>query len=284
MSVSGAAVAVMAAAAVSYYVHHQTSKSKVVSTTSTSRDVVVTSESDKLEPWDQRWSAGKTAWHKTDVHASLQKYCDEYVLNDIVAGGRILIPLCGKTVDMVFLAKKRPIGEVVGIDGISKAIEEFIQEQSSEVEIKKVDPVQGYGKYQGDKITLLTGDFFNITMDIIGDASTLFDGVWDRGALVAIQPSLREQYIDQIGTFIRKPNGKYLIATVVRPNNDITSGPPFSIDETELRRLFGTKSWVDTIQLLDSHSMLMLEPWYKMVSTYMRLGNIKEEIYLVTTK
>jgi thiopurine S-methyltransferase len=147
--------------------------------------------------------------------------------------------------------------------------------------------LNGYTKRKGESITLITGDFFDISLDVInGDASNtlLFDGVWDRGSLVAIDPSLREQYVDKIGELITKPNGKYLLSTFLRPNNDTTTGPPFSIDETEIRRLFGAKAWVDTITLLDSHSFLALEPWYKAISTYLRLGNIKEEIYIITTK
>ena len=295
MGLSTAVVAVLAASAVSYYYTNSTSKKLSTSESSTSRDIATVSDNDpnnsdkRLERWQDRWSTGRTQWHKTEVHASLMKYCDEYLIDGIIGGGgRILVPLCGKTVDMVYLARKRVISEVVGIDGVPKAIEEFIQEQSKEgFDFKEAEIVNGYTKQKGESITLITGDFFDITLDVInGDASNtlLFDGVWDRGSLVAIDPALREQYVNKIGELIVKPNGKYLLSTFLRPNNDTTTGPPFSIDETELRRLFGNKSWVDTITLLDSHSFLALEPWYKAISTYLRMGNIQEEIYIITTK
>jgi thiopurine S-methyltransferase len=310
MNLSTAVVAVLAASAVSYYYSNRTTTTttnpKFTTTeSSTSRDITTATttttsdnnnnndpNSNRLERWENRWSMGRTQWHKTEVHASLQKYCDEYLIDGIIGGGgRILVPLCGKTVDMAYLARKRVVSEVVGIDGVPKAIEEFIQEQSNEgFDFKEPETVNGYTTRKGESITLVTGDFFEITLDVInGDASgsnntVLFDGVWDRGSLVAIDPALREQYVDKIGELISKPNGKYLLATFLRPNNDTTTGPPFSIDETEIRRLFGTKSWVDTITLLDSHSFLALEPWYKAISTYLRLGNIKEEIYIITTK
>ena len=297
MSLSSAVVAVLAASAVSYYYHSSSSSAKKLSSesTTTSRDIGTTLESDsdpnsnRLQRWEDRWSTGRTQWHKTEVHASLQKYCDEYLIDGIIGGGgRILVPLCGKTVDMVYLARKRVISEVVGIDAVPKAVEEFMQEQANEgLDFKEPETMKGYTKRKGESLTLITGDFFDISLDVInGDASNtlLFDGVWDRGSLVAIDPSLREQYINKIGEFMIKPNGKYLLSTFLRPNNDTTTGPPFSIDETEVRRLFGSKPWVDTITLLDSHSFLALEPWYKAISTYLRLGNIKEEIYIITTK
>lgn len=301
MGLSSAVVAVLAASAVSYY-YHTKKVTPDAAVSATNRDLATDPDSDqnttndsRLKLWEDRWSTGRTQWHKTDVHASLQKYCDEYVLDGIIGGGgRVLVPLCGKTVDMVYFARKRVVSQVVGIDGVPKAFDEFITEQASEgFDFQEAVTVNGYTKRQSEKIALIAGDFFDISMDIINsDASNnnnnnntlLFDAVWDRGSLVAIQPSLREKYVDKIGELINKPNGKYLLATFVRPNNDTTTGPPFSIDETEVRRLFGDKPWVDTIQLLDSHSFLWLEPWYKAVSTYMRLGNIKEEIYVITTK
>ncbi len=293
MGLSSAVVAVLAASAVSYYYHSSSKKDA----STTNRDLATDPDSNqndsdsRLQLWEDRWSTGRTQWHKTDAHASLQKYCDEYVLDGIIGGGgRVLVPLCGKTVDMVYFARKRVVSQVVGIDGVPKAFDEFIEEQANEgFDFQEAVTVNGYTKRQSEKITLIAGDFFDISMDIINsDASNnntlLFDAVWDRGSLVAIHPSLREKYVDKIGELINKPNGKYLLATNVRPNNDTTTGPPFSIDETEVRRLFVDKPWVDTIQLLDSHSFLSLEPWYKVMSTYMRLGNIKEEIYIITTK
>jgi thiopurine S-methyltransferase len=305
MRLSGAVVAVLAASAVSYYYQSNIKKTKE-STTSTSRDITSATmefendpnnSTNRLSRWQERWSTGRTQWHKTETHASLLKYCDEYLLDGIIGGGgRILVPLCGKTVDMVYLTRKRAISEVVGIDAVPKALDEFMEEQSSEeLDFQEPETVNGYTKRKGNSITLITGDFLDITLDVINgggggeDADTsrntlLFDGVWDRGSLVAIDPSLREQYVDKIGELMIKPNGKYLLSTVVRPNNDTTTGPPFSIDETEIRRLFGTKPWVNTITLLDSHSFLALEPWYKVIMTYLRLGNIKEEIYFITTR
>jgi thiopurine S-methyltransferase len=283
MGFSSAVVAVLAASAVSYYYHSSSKKIDLNEASgSTNREIGTGNDpSDRLESWNKRWSTGKIAFHKTEVHASLQKYCDEYLLDGIIGGGgRILVPLCGKTVDMAFLARKRPVSEVVGIEGIPKAIEDFVQEQP-EFEIKEVDAINGFSKWKGESITLLLGDFFNVSVEITGGT---FDGVWDRGSLVAINPALREQYFDKIGELLSKPNGKYLIATVARPNNDTTTGPPFSIDETEICRLLGDRPWVDSIQLLDTHSFLGLEPWYKVIHTYFRFGNMQEQIYIVTTK
>jgi thiopurine S-methyltransferase len=292
ISVSTAVLAVVAASAIS---HHYYTKKNNTATTTTSRDITDTDSSttttDRLKLWDDRWKTGRIAFHKTDVHTSLRTYCDDYLLDGIIGGGaRILIPLCGKTIDMVYLTQKRPVSEVIGIDGIPKAIEEFIQEhpdlnivvpetqdQVTTMTTTTTD-ITSIKKYKGDKISLYVGDFFTTSLQDIGNEPV--DAIWDRGSLVAIEPSLREQYVQQIKQFIKKPSGKYLIATVVRSKTNV--GPPYSIDNTEIQRLFGTQEWVDSIQLLHSHSMA--SSYYEMFMTYMRLGNIKEEIYLITTK
>jgi thiopurine S-methyltransferase len=278
VGLSTAALAVIAATA---FYYHSSKKAGAESSTSTSREIAGDSFDDRLSFWGKRWSTGNTRWHKTAVHASLQKYCDDALLEMIVGGGaRILVPLCGKTVDMAFLAKKRPIAEVVGVDGVPQAIETFIQEQP-ELSIEAAGEFGGYQKHKGESIALLTGDFFNLTPEIAGGP---FDGVWDRGSLVAIDPLLREQYVDKIGELIGKPNGRYLLATVIRGNKDTKTGPPFSIDETEVRRLFGNKSWVDSIQLLDTHSLATSEPWYKAMYLYFQYGGMDEQIFIVSTK
>jgi thiopurine S-methyltransferase len=277
ISVSTAAVAVVAATAMSYCYRSSNVARRVLSTTSRATG----GSADRLDDWGRRWIAGQTRWHDTAVHSSLQKYGDEALVETVVGGGaRVLVPLCGKTVDMAFLARKRPIADVVGVEGIRQAIEAFVVEQP-DLSIQAVDAIEGFQKYRGESITLLTGDFFNVTTEVAGG---LFDGVWDRGALVAIDPSLRDQYLDTIGNLMVKPHGRYLLASIVRTSGDTMAGPPFSIDEAEVRRLFGSKSWVESIQLLDSHVAPPLEPWYKAVLTYFHRGSMREEIYLICTK
>ena len=236
---------------------------------------------DRLGFWQDRWSTGNTGWHKTEVHPSLQKYADENLLGDIIGGGaRILVPLCGKTIDMEYLVMKRPVGEVVGVDGVPKALEEFAKEHP-DLNIQPAEGVNGYGKWKGESISLLSGDFFDLDVKTAGGT---FDGVWDRGSMVAIDPSLREKYVEKLGELLGKPNGRMLLSTVVRPKGDITTGPPFSIDETEVRRLFETKPWVESVELLDSHSAASQESWYKAIFMYMQMGNLQEQIYLIKTK
>lgn len=285
------AVAVMIAAvtALSYF-YATTATIKQPSTTAT-RSVPATTtttttndkNNDRLEHWKDRWSTGKTSWHKTTVHPSLQQYLDEKLLEGFPMGGvRILVPLCGKTVDMEHMARKRKVAEVVGVDGVRSAVEAFAKEHP-DLDVQPTNSVRNgeFETWKGQSVALLTGDFFNLDVKTAGGT---FDAAWDRGALVAIQPSLREQYVAKLGELLSKKNGRILLSTLVRPSGNLQAGPPFSVDEAEVRRLFEKQPWVDSVELLDVHSALSQEVWYKSIVAYFLMGNIMEHIFLITTK
>lgn len=83
---------------------------------------------ERLARWEGRWGDGYIAFHQPKVHPALS--ANEEAL---FPGGaadrphRVLVPLCGKTVDMPHLAAKGH--EVVGVDGVALAAEQFAAEQ-----------------------------------------------------------------------------------------------------------------------------------------------------------
>jgi hypothetical protein len=96
----------------------------------------------------------------------------------------VQVPLCGKTKDLVHLsATNSGVTEVVGVEGIPQALIEFKQEASGHSWRSGLS-VGPYSVWQSGAITLMQGDFFQMGADI-------FDAVWDRGSLVAIDPSVR---------------------------------------------------------------------------------------------
>jgi thiopurine S-methyltransferase len=133
---------------------------------------------------------------------------------------------------------------------------------------------------QGQSILLLKGDFFDLDATQAGGK---FDAVWDRAAFVAIQPELRQAYMDVMGSVLAK-GGQILLSTWVRPDGDTTKGPPFSIDEAQVKQLFEDQPWVESVELIDSKSLFGSETWYKAVFIYWRLGNLQEKIFLIRAK
>lgn len=71
--------------------------------------------------------------------------------------------------------------------------------------------------------------------------------------MVAIDPGLREEYVATMSRLL-KPGGRILLATVEKRTGDeeaVTKGPPYSIAEDEVRRLYGGQDWIKSITLLE---------------------------------
>jgi thiopurine S-methyltransferase len=229
-------------------------------------------DSEILIRWAQRWSISKTGWQKSDPHHFLIKHgndiipglipssgsdagsCDSEILDgDDHGAKRVFFPLCGKTVDMKFLAENKAIKEVVGVDGIKKALEEFAEENPS-LNIKEVDQIgSSFGKFVGNNVSLLKGNFFDIDEEVTGGQ---FDVIVDRASIVAIDPSLRDDYVSILGKLI-KPGGSILLITIDRragTDEARSAGPPFSIDDTEIQRLYGSLDWVESLTKMSEHN------------------------------
>lgn len=242
-----------------------------------------------LERWYGRWSTGTTRWHRSTVHPALLEHIekdDTDVLVPGTKGARILVPLCGKTVDLAYLAASNKVETVVGVDGIRKALDEFAQEHAAlnvrEIKNESISTNKNikFERFQGDSIVLLKGDFFDLDDTVVTEK---FDVVWDRAAMVAIQPALRQDYVGIIRKVLKR-GGTVLLSVYVRPDGSKTKGPPFLIDEEEVRRLYHDEEWVESVELLSSRSALSSEPWYKAIWFYLRMGNGQENIFLIRTK
>jgi thiopurine S-methyltransferase len=275
-----ASILVVAAATTVAAYYHITKPPAASTTNARSVDATASSE-DRLTFWDKRWSSHNIGFHLPEVNSAVKKYADLLFENIIGGGARVLVPLCGKTVDMEHLTKKRVVGEVVGVDGVAQALSEYAAEHP-DLEVKPGEVSgNGFGTWKGQKTTLLLGDFFDLDVKTAGGT---FDAAWDRGSLVAIQPSLREKYVEKMCELMSKPNGRILLAAIVRLNGDTATGPPFSLDEKEVRRLYEGQPWVASVELLETHSASEGFSWFKTMAMYLKVGSCNEQIYLITTK
>src|SRR6202162_133324 len=109
--------------------------------------------------WLERWRDGRTFFHRPDVMPQLQQYWPALALPP---GSRVLVPLCGKSLDMIWLGE--PGGRVLG-GGISPGgVEQFFAENGWHPEIH--DSALG-SHYCAGNIEIICGDIFKL------DAATL---------------------------------------------------------------------------------------------------------------
>ncbi|XP_041905157.1 thiopurine S-methyltransferase isoform X2 [Corvus kubaryi] len=153
------------------------------------------------EEWLQKWEMGNIGFHKEQGHPLLQKYLD--VLLNGRSGLRIFFPLCGKAVEMKWLADMGH--SVVGVEVSEQAVKEFFSEHSLPYCEEPVPEISGAKMFQSTSgnISLYCCSIYDLSSSIVGK----FDGVWDRGALVAVNPCDRQ----------RKPPclsvGKYVVCS-----------------------------------------------------------------------
>ncbi|MDY6942513.1 MAG: thiopurine S-methyltransferase [Pseudomonadota bacterium] len=187
--------------------------------------------------WQERWTRGEIGFHRSDVHPLLAGHWPTFA---IPAGTRVLVPLCGKSVDMIFLAEQGQ--QVVGIELSHLAAEAFFSQA-------KLEPAQerrgGFDVWSGGPYQIWVGDFFELTPKLIGT----FDAVYDRAALIALPETLRTRYATQIGDLVTRGSEALLIA-LDYPLGEM-NGPPFSVSSQEIHQLFGTHANVQCLERID---------------------------------
>ncbi|KGL84609.1 Thiopurine S-methyltransferase, partial [Tinamus guttatus] len=198
------------------------------------------------EEWLQKWAAGKTGFHQEHGHPLLKKYLD--VLLNGRNGLRIFFPLCGKAVEMKWLAD---LGHrVVGAEISEQALREFFSEQGLPYREEPVPGIPGAKVLQSTSgnISLYCCSIYDLSSAVVGK----FDGVWDRGALVAVNPCDRERYASLMISLMEK-NSSYLLVTVLYDPNK-HKGPPFYVPESEITSLFGSQCEIKCLEKVDAFS------------------------------
>lgn len=185
--------------------------------------------------WVSRWKEGKTGFHQLQFNDKLLKYFPTFASSP---GDKVLVPLCGKTKDMIWLCSQGL--SVHGIEFYETAVREFFEENSMRFEeIDKGD----FLHFQGDQITLSVGDFFNLRLE------STYDFIYDRASLVALPIEMRKKYAKVIERAL-KPNGKYLLLTY-EYNLEELEGPPFSVLENEVYELYQDNFDIKLLEVSD---------------------------------
>ncbi len=196
--------------------------------------------------WLQRWQEGRIGFHRHDVMPLLQKHWPSLQLPE---DSRVLVPLCGKSLDMHWLAAQGY--RVLGVELSPLAVTQFFEEAGLHPE-RTTSP---YGEhFNAGPVEIILGDAFNLDPALLADIA----GVYDRAALIALPPDLRLRYRDTV--YAAVPAGcQGLLITVEYPQEE-KAGPPFSVAQAEVEGLFAAP-WRHT--LLERRDILDQEPRFR---------------------
>lgn len=164
------------------------------------------------EGWLEGWKTGQIGFHKTEFHSFLNSYFAQLSLESI---HNVLVPLCGKSLDMIYLAEKGL--DVTGVELSPIACQQFFEDN-------QIEFTREGNQFTSKKITLLCGDLFEQELP-------KFDLIYDRAAYVALGPEVRKRYAELLRSSLTS-SGQVLLTTFFHP--DIKTGPPHSISDEEI--------------------------------------------------
>jgi thiopurine S-methyltransferase len=185
------------------------------------------------ETWEDRWREGRTGWHEVSGNAGLKKHWR-------ATGREVLVPLCGKSVDMRWLAEQG--NRVVGVELSQVAVDAFFAEQKLDYAVSDDGDLRRYVARDPD-ITIYCGDFFSLT-------SIRCDAHYDRGALGALPADIRPSYAAHVSSLLTDDAEQLLIT--LQYDAAVANGPPFSLDDSEVLGYWSRLERVDAYEDIDN--------------------------------
>lgn len=174
--------------------------------------------------WMERWQQGRTAFHQESVNPWLARYGPDLFQN----AHRVLVPLCGKTNDLFWLAARSKY--VLGIEFVDQAVQAFFAENRLPFERSAEGRYRCLTAFPG-QLEIQAGDFFALK------PPPRFDALYDRAAMIALPPELRARYVPQVIRLLN-PGARMLVVLIEYESNTV-SGPPFSVTGAELEASYG---------------------------------------------
>lgn len=216
-----------------------------------------------MEPdfWHKRWRDNNIGFHQAEINEHLREFWDRLQLQP---GARVFVPLCGKSLDMRWLRDN--FFEVIGVEISPLAVAAFFEESGPAPEIVEQEDFE---VYQAPGIRIYCGDFFDLKPAHLEGVQCVFD----RAALIALPPEVRKRYVERLLDLLN-PQAPLLLITFEYPQ-DQKDGPPFSVEEDEVRGLFGNRRNVECLLDLDR---LSAEPRF----AEQGITSLHEKVYLLS--
>lgn len=186
-------------------------------------------EQDLQQYWQDRWRESPTPFfHIPQVQPTL---IQQFAV--IGTGARVLVPLCGKTLDIGFLLQQQC--QVVGIELSRIAVEQlFAQLQrdfGADLGAVAITEHGAHTVFQANNIRVICGDIFTVTPDLVTDITRIYD----RAALVALPAHLRAAYTAKLRELSH--TAAQLLLSFDYDQN-LVAGPPFALALGQVAELY----------------------------------------------
>ena len=177
----------------------------------------------KAEFWQERWQKNEIGFHEGRANRMLAAFHDK-----LPGGGRVFLPLCGKTRDIAWLHDRGH--QVAGAELSELAVQQLFDEMGKVPDIDKAGTLK---RYHAEGIDIYAGDIFDLDAETLGSV----DAVFDRAALVALPEDMRRRYTAHLTTITGQ--APQLLVTFEYDPSEM-DGPPFSLSDDEIANHYDT--------------------------------------------
>ncbi len=217
----------------------------------------------KPESWIERWKAGHTGFHLSHTNPWLEKCWPQLAAP---AGSTVFVPLCGKSLDLLWLRDQGY--EVIGVEISQLAVKDFFAENALQ---PRIEHIKNFERWQCDGITLLVGDFFDLDSAMLADVASIYD----RASLIALPEEMRLRYVEKKRELFAAALPTLLIT--LEYDQQQMSGPPFAVDYSEVESLYRSRFRISQVF---SEEILDAEPHFRSKG----LTSLIENVYLMKPK
>jgi len=136
--------------------------------------------------WLQFWQDERVDFHQAEVNPLLARFWANLALE---YGSGVFVPLCGKSLDMLWLVQQGHA--VLGVELSPVAVAAFFRENHLQFTKQRCGQ---FTLWQSGRLGVLCGDYFALDKKhLIG-----FETVYDRSALTALPETIRRLYVAQL--------------------------------------------------------------------------------------
>ncbi|MEM9103553.1 MAG: thiopurine S-methyltransferase [Pseudomonadota bacterium] len=200
---------------------------------------------EELNFWLQRWENHEIGFHQNAFNPWLVKHANQELG---VQGNNVFVPLCGKSLDMLFLLHQGY--SIIGVDISRRAIEAFFEENN--LSIETVIEHHFGREYRCESIRLFAADIFDLPEEIVASA----DSFYDRAALIALPEVTRISYINYFKRCLHNKPG--LLLTLAY-EQEVMPGPPFSVTKEWLQK----QEAIDELHIIEQKNIIDDEPRFQ---------------------
>ena len=174
--------------------------------------------------WHDRWAKNEIGWHEREFNPLLTAHFRKL---GVPGGGRVFVPLCGKTRDIAWLLQQGY--RVAGSELSELAVRQLFEELGLTPQVTEV----GASKhYSAPGLDVFAGDFFALTFEQLGPVQASYD----RAALVALPPPMRAPYTQHLRALT---GGAPQLLICFEYDQSVMPGPPHSVTAAEVWRHYG---------------------------------------------